>query len=205
MAELVRYQTLKSALAAALTLDEVKDIRDQAEAMRAYAHMANDLQLELDAGEIRVRAERKLGELLIAAKKSGSFREGAPAGRTVDALDSSKRTVDALDSSKRTVDALDSSERMYLRDLNITRNLSSDAQMLAAVPEHTFEEIITAKRAARQARKRVTLNIRKKRSATTPLQRVEKLLPQLSDTEWDVMRQREDQRRRKAHLTLVEN
>ena len=37
-------------------MDDVKDIRNKAEAMCAYARMAKDKQLEIDAAEIRARA-----------------------------------------------------------------------------------------------------------------------------------------------------
>lgn len=42
----------------------VKDLRDKAIALREYARRANNMQLEIDAAEIRFRAERRLGELL---------------------------------------------------------------------------------------------------------------------------------------------
>ena len=42
---------------------DAKDIRDKAEAMRAYAKQAKNKELEIDAAEIRMRAERKVGEL----------------------------------------------------------------------------------------------------------------------------------------------
>ncbi len=50
-----------AALADARSVDEGKDIRDKVETMRAYARMANDTQLEMDAAELRLRAERHLG------------------------------------------------------------------------------------------------------------------------------------------------
>lgn len=61
---LVRYDAACVALAAAKDVDEVKGILDAAVAMRAYARQAKNKELEADAWEIRVRAERRVGELL---------------------------------------------------------------------------------------------------------------------------------------------
>jgi len=69
---LTRYETARSALAETRSIDEVKDIHDKAEARRAYGRMANDTQLEMDAAELRLRAERRLGIMIDAEKKSAA-------------------------------------------------------------------------------------------------------------------------------------
>jgi hypothetical protein len=61
---LVQYNAACAAVAAAKSTDEAKNWRDRAEAMRAYAHQSKNRQLEIDAAEIRIRAERRLGQLL---------------------------------------------------------------------------------------------------------------------------------------------
>ena len=44
-------------------IDEVKDIRDKAEAMRLYARPAKDIELENMCAEIKLRAQVRLGEM----------------------------------------------------------------------------------------------------------------------------------------------
>ncbi len=50
----------------------MQQIRNQAVAMKAYAQQAKDVELETLAAEIKLRAERRAGELL----KSGSSLVG---------------------------------------------------------------------------------------------------------------------------------
>jgi hypothetical protein len=77
--QLVKYDAACRALTAAKSVDEVKEIHDKAEALRAYARQAKNKTLEIDAAEIRIRAERKLGEIEASAEKaSGTRRLGRP-------------------------------------------------------------------------------------------------------------------------------
>jgi N6-adenosine-specific RNA methylase IME4 len=70
MTELVKYDAACRALATATRVDDVKAIKDKAEAMRAYGRQINNPQLEADAWAIRKRAEDKLGELSTALEKA---------------------------------------------------------------------------------------------------------------------------------------
>lgn len=121
-APLVHYNAACMALAAAKSTDEVKDWRDKAEAMRAYAHQSKNRQLEIDAAEIRIRAERLLGELLIEQKATIGLNTGA-AGIGTSAVPKENRTP-------------------TLSDIGVDKKLSSHAQKVAAIPVAEFEGIV---------------------------------------------------------------
>jgi hypothetical protein len=67
--ELVKYDAMCNAIEAAYAVDEVKDIRDKALALEIYARQALNVEAERQACEIRLRAERKAGQLLKAMEK----------------------------------------------------------------------------------------------------------------------------------------
>lgn len=145
-APLVHYNAACMALAAAKSTDEVKDWRDKAEAMRAYAHQSKNRQLEIDAAEIRIRAERRLGELLIEQKATVGLNTGnAGAGRPEKGGSVSEPPKDS---------------RPTLADIGVDKKLSSHAQKVAAIPEAEFEGIVGQWRDAIETEnERVTTNI----------------------------------------------
>jgi hypothetical protein len=61
---LIQYDLACRALAQARSVDEVKDIRNKSDAMRHYARQAKNKDLEIQAAEIRILAERRLGQML---------------------------------------------------------------------------------------------------------------------------------------------
>jgi hypothetical protein len=68
------------AIANAVAVDEVKDIRDQAVAMAAYARQAKNRDLEADAVALRMRATRCLDQMFKAQRDTVGFNRGAAAG-----------------------------------------------------------------------------------------------------------------------------
>lgn len=126
--QLVRYEAACKALAEARSVDEVRDVRDKSEAIRAYARQAKNKQLEVDAAEIRLRAERKLGELIQKQKETVGLNRGAAAGGKKDGPRGAY--TEPRDSAPT------------LAEAGIDKKLSSRAQKLAAVPEKEFEGML---------------------------------------------------------------
>jgi len=75
---LSNWDKAKQAIEACKTIDEVKKIRDQAEALRAYAKQARESQeVQNNIGDIKVRAERKIGEFSSKLSKLGRNENSA--------------------------------------------------------------------------------------------------------------------------------
>lgn len=60
----VRYDAMIHAIAECHRVDELKDLRDKAVALEIYAREAKNSDAERKAADIRLRAERRCGELL---------------------------------------------------------------------------------------------------------------------------------------------
>lgn len=122
--DLVRYDAMCTAIAAAYAVDEVKDIRDKALALERYMRQAQNTEAERQACEIRLRAERKCGQLL-------REREMAKGGRPAE---------------NRSDDVTGFRREETLSDIGISKQQSSDWQRLADIPEPDFESALTVER-----------------------------------------------------------
>ena len=130
--ELVKYDAMVNAIIVCERVDEVKDIRDKAVALEAYAKQANNLEAERQCALIRVRAERKCGQML---------RDTEKAKRGADKNGSGQRSQQTTPDSPKT-----------LTEMGISKDQSATWQKLANVPEKEFEEAINTPGAKPSAR-----------------------------------------------------
>jgi hypothetical protein len=126
----MKYDVARLALAEARSVDEVATIMDKSAAIQEYARRAKNRQLETDAAEIRMRAERRYGEMLAEVKATvglnagtrGQLKKRVPFGGSVP--------VPPID------------ERPTLAELGADKKLSARSQKLAAMPKEEFETAI---------------------------------------------------------------
>jgi N6-adenosine-specific RNA methylase IME4 len=130
--KLVKYDAACRALAEARRVDEVKAIKDKAEAMRAYGRQIKNPQLEADAWEIRKRAEDRLGEL------SSELEKGPGPGR-----------------GKRIPAEGKSFKRQALKSVGISTSAANRYEHFHRLPEREKERRIASGRAAIEAGKSI--------------------------------------------------
>lgn len=112
--ELVQLNGAAGALAGATSLEDIKAIRDKAEAARKYVENARlGLEMQNHAAEVRLRAERAAGELLAKMRLAGGDRRSSSA-----------------------------KSQLRLEDLGITKHQSSRWQRAARVPHEAFERFV---------------------------------------------------------------
>jgi len=151
--ELVKYSAACRALAEAVAVDEVKELHDEAAAFQEYAKQAKNRQMEIDAAAIRIRAERRLGELLReTVKATGTRGKGRPN------LGGSKMEPPKKTGGTKSEPPV--SDTPTLASLGIDKKLSSRSQKLAAMPEKQFEQkLSTWKEKVEQDKGKVNVDI----------------------------------------------
>jgi N6-adenosine-specific RNA methylase IME4 len=118
---LARYDAARRALAEARSVDEVKGIRDVAVAMAAYARQAKNKDLEADATEIRMRATRRLGQMMAEQKETVGLAKGGQPYQ-----------------SKST--GLENNPVATLAAQGINKNLAQQGRILGAMSDEKFEQ-----------------------------------------------------------------
>jgi hypothetical protein len=131
------YKSACRALVEARDIVSVKDVADRALAIKEYGRLAADKTLEIDAAELRIEAEIKLGKMLLAAKDIGQVAVGRP-----------KKC------------SYEEQFRVTLDEAGIDRKLSSRAQKLASISERAMGARLAAwRQAAEKGAGRVTVNL----------------------------------------------
>lgn len=136
----VACRALAAGLAAAKSLPDLLKIGATAGALRAYAKQAKNKELEIDAAEIRIRAERRVGELIAAQKATvGLSKGGRPTNKT-GFQENPVSLAEVLGSDHK--------------------NLANRCRKLARVPAKKFEAMIAEWRdRVQQETERVTINL----------------------------------------------
>lgn len=127
---LVQYDNMIVAIANAERADEAKDIKDRAQALQVYFRQKNNYDAERQCARIRVRAQRRYGELTEGKKATGT--RGQLKGR-----DSGGPRMRPPDEQPKT-----------LKEQGMTKRESAEASALASIPEEEFEAELAAHDAA---------------------------------------------------------
>lgn len=132
---LFHFTQARQALQKAKTIDEVRVVRDAAERLRLYLKQTKEsLELQNDAAEIGLRAERRAGEMI---KESELHQGGRP---------------------KTPTTLVGVSEPIKLSEVGISHNQSSRWQAIASIPEEQFEQAIGQAKIAGQELTRTMLH-----------------------------------------------
>lgn len=130
--QLTHLDTARRALALARSIDEVKQIRDKAEALRHYIQQQGaSLEIQNDCAEIKLRAERRAGEMLGEMEKNPGTK-GQLVGPGVIGSNMVQPPITKLS------------------DLGISRIQSHRWQLEARVPEDVFEQHISQVKAQKE-------------------------------------------------------
>jgi N6-adenosine-specific RNA methylase IME4 len=116
--QLALYDRARAALAKAAKVDEAKRVRDAAERLKLYARQAQDHEMLVNAAALKLRATRRLGELMHGARAAGELAKHGGRRKGI------KVPVGNLDV------------------IGVPKKLSAEAARLAKLPERTFEKVV---------------------------------------------------------------
>jgi len=129
---LALYDRMCSAIAECSRVDEAKDIRDKALALEAYYRQARNLDAEREAANVRLRAERRVGELLKDLARAQGERTDLVATLSADGTKSASISEQARCKGP-------SPYATALAEQGMSRQAAHRFQSLASIPERDFE------------------------------------------------------------------
>jgi N6-adenosine-specific RNA methylase IME4 len=160
---LSRYDAVCYALAEVKNLAEIKGIADKMTALKEYARCANNRELEIDAAELRIRAEHRLGQMMDAlGLKAGKPKRGLKAGKP--------KRKGFLNNPLPLFGVPKSDEpvRPTLAQMGIDKNLANRARKLASIPDRVMESKIASwRQKAERDAGRVSVNFLRKDRQTS--------------------------------------
>ena len=138
---LALYDRMCTAIAECVRVDEAKDIRDKALALEAYYRQARNLDAEREAANVRLRAERRVGELLKDLARA-TPQEVAQAGGIAKAATSADETKQTSISDMARSRG-PSPYAAALSEQGMSRQQASRYQAIANIPEPVFEKALS--------------------------------------------------------------
>lgn len=137
---LALYERMCTAIAECVRVDEAKDIRDKALALEAYYRQARNLDAEREAANVRLRAERRVGELL---KELARTEPAEKAVRANEAMGRSSTDETNVSISELARSRGPSPYAAALSEQGMSRQQASRYQALADIPEPVFEKALS--------------------------------------------------------------
>jgi N6-adenosine-specific RNA methylase IME4 len=113
----VRYEAMRTQLAECARVDEAKDIRDKAEALRAYSRQREDKEAEQWFEDIKVRAIGRIGDL------SAALPQASPGGSPPGKRGGGGSTLSGGEVSKKAA----------LKSANLTEKAAAEAEKVAKI------------------------------------------------------------------------
>lgn len=127
MTTLAAYDRARAALAEATRIDQVLPVLAEIEHVKLYARQIADRELLADATVYQMKAERRLGEVIAAAKEAGHFKQGKRSARKSES---------------------ELSPRATLEEVGVDRKLSVRAQRAASISERAHAAMLERRRQA---------------------------------------------------------
>jgi N6-adenosine-specific RNA methylase IME4 len=142
MSDLIQYERACTALADAVTADEVMKVHLSAQTIQAVARVAKNLEMEIAATKLRVRAEGKLGDMLIEAERIGliASRGGQPKPKNEGS------DAEPLSKAK-------------LKDIGVDKKLSADSRRVAGIGQRAVDMMLAKFERESLAGRRLALDI----------------------------------------------